>query len=37
LFLRKIHEDPALAFRIMQKMSRRILDLDKELGNLRSE
>jgi len=36
LFLRKIHEDPALAFRIMQKMSRRIRDLDKELGNLRS-
>lgn len=37
LFLRKIHEDPALAFRIMQKMSRRIRALDKELGNLRSE
>jgi flavin-dependent dehydrogenase len=37
LFLRKIHEDPALAFRIMQKMSRRIRDLDKELGTLRSE
>jgi flavin-dependent dehydrogenase len=35
LFLRKIHEDPALAFRIMQKMSRRIRELDKELGNLR--
>jgi flavin-dependent dehydrogenase len=37
LFLRKIHEDPALAFRIMQKMSLRIRELDKELGNLRSE
>jgi len=37
LFLRKIHEDPALAFRIMQKMSNRILELDKELANLRSE
>jgi flavin-dependent dehydrogenase len=37
LFLRKIHEDPALAFRIMQKMSRRIRELDKELGNLRQE
>jgi flavin-dependent dehydrogenase len=37
LFLRKIHEDPALAFRIMQRMSRRIRELDKELGNLRSE
>ena len=37
LFLRKIHEDPALAFRIMQKMSHRIRDLDKELAKLRSE
>jgi len=37
LFLRKIHEDPALAFRIMQKMSHRIRDLNKELGDLRSE
>jgi len=36
LFLRKIHEDPALAFRIMQRMSHRIRDLNKELGNLRS-
>jgi flavin-dependent dehydrogenase len=37
LFLRKIHEDPALAFRIMQKMSRRILELDKELTNLQTK
>jgi len=37
LFLRKIHEDPALAFRIMQKMSLRIRELDQELANLRSE
>ena len=37
MFLRKIHEDPALAFRIMQKMSRRILELDKELANPGSE
>jgi flavin-dependent dehydrogenase len=37
LFLRKIHEDPALAFHIMQKMSLRIRELDKELANLRSE
>ncbi|MBP2688545.1 MAG: hypothetical protein H6Q83_732 [Deltaproteobacteria bacterium] len=37
LFLRKIHEDPSLAFRIMQKMSLRIRELDKELGKLRSE
>ncbi|MBP2674247.1 MAG: hypothetical protein H6Q84_1087, partial [Deltaproteobacteria bacterium] len=32
----KIHEDPSLAFRIMQKMSLRIRELDKELGKLRS-
>jgi hypothetical protein len=31
LFLRKIHDDPSLAFRIMQRMSRRIRDLNKEL------
>jgi flavin-dependent dehydrogenase len=37
LFLRKIHEDPALAFRIMQKMSLRIRELDRELANPRSE
>ncbi len=37
LFLRKIHEDPALAFHIMQKMSLRIRELDQELANLRSE
>jgi flavin-dependent dehydrogenase len=37
LFLRKIHEDPALAFHIMQKMSLRIRELDKELANMRSE
>ena len=37
LFLRKIHEDPALAFRIMEKMSQRIRELDEELGSLRSE
>ena len=37
LFLRKIHEDPALAFHIMQKMSLRIRELDQELANLRPE
>jgi flavin-dependent dehydrogenase len=31
LLLRKIHEDPSLAFRIMQKMSRRVRELDQEL------
>ncbi len=33
MFLRKIHEDPSLAFRIMQKMSRRIRGLDQELAD----
>ena len=31
-FLRRIHEDPSLAYRIMQKMSRRIRELDDLLG-----
>ena len=34
IFLRKIHEDPSLAFRIMQKMSRRIRELNGELTRL---
>jgi flavin-dependent dehydrogenase len=37
MFLRKIHDDPSLAFRVMQKMSRRIRELDDELIRLRSE
>jgi CRP-like cAMP-binding protein len=36
MFLRKIHEDPSLAFRIMQKMSHRIRDLNNELMRLTS-
>jgi CRP-like cAMP-binding protein len=36
MFLRKIHDDPSLAFRIMQKMSKRIRELDKELMRRRS-
>ena len=32
VFLRKIHEDPSLAFRIMQRMSRRIRDLDEQVA-----
>lgn len=31
MFLRKIHEDPSLAFRIMRKMSNRIRELNNEL------
>ncbi len=30
-FLRRIHEDPSLAFRIIQKMSRRIRELNSKL------
>ena len=36
MFLRKIHDDPSLAFRVMQKMSRRIRELDDELIRVRS-
>jgi len=35
-FLRRVHEDPSLAYRIMEKMSRRIRDLDSEVARLRS-
>ncbi len=34
MFLRKIHEDPSLAFRIMQKLSRRVRELDAKLLHL---
>ena len=34
-FLRRIHEDPSLAFRMVQTMSRRIRDLDAEVVRLR--
>jgi hypothetical protein len=37
MFLRKIHDDPSLAFRIMQKMSRRIRELNDELMRLTPE
>ena len=37
MFLRKIHEDPSLAFRVMQKMSHRIRELNSELTRLSSE
>jgi CRP-like cAMP-binding protein len=33
-FLRRVHEDPSLAFRILQKMSYRIRELDTELVRL---
>jgi CRP-like cAMP-binding protein len=35
-FLRRIHEDPSLAFRLVQTMSKRIRDLNAEVARLRS-
>ena len=35
-FLRRVHEDPSLAFRILQKMSYRIRELDTELVRLKT-
>ena len=37
LFLRKMHEDPSIAFNILQKMSRRIRELGAELSKLKAE
>jgi CRP-like cAMP-binding protein len=34
-FLRRIHKDPSLAYRIVEAMSRRIRDLDAEVVRLR--
>lgn len=34
-FLRRIHEDPSLAYRMVQTMSRRIRELDAEVMRLR--
>jgi CRP-like cAMP-binding protein len=34
-FLRRVQEDPSLAFRLVQTMSRRIRELDEELARLR--
>jgi len=36
-FLRRISEDPSLAFRIIKKMSGRIRDLNNELTGLKSK
>lgn len=35
--LRRVTEDPSLAFRIVQKMSRRIRDLNAELGRVKGK
>ena len=35
-FLRRVHEDPSLAYRIMESMSRRIRQLAEELTHLKT-
>lgn len=35
-FLRRVHEDPSLAYRIMEAMSRRIRQLGEELAQLKT-
>ena len=37
MFLRKIHEDPSLAFRVMEKMSRRVRELNQQLTEAHKE
>jgi len=37
VFLKKIHEDPSLAFRTLERMSRRIRELDEKLSRTREE
>ena len=36
-FLKRVHEDPSLAFRILQKMAERIRELDAEIVRLTAE
>jgi len=36
-FLSRVSQDPSLAFRIVQRMSHRIRELDEELGRLKGE
>ena len=36
-FLSRVHQDPSLAFRILQKMSHRIRDLNNELSRVRTK
>jgi flavin-dependent dehydrogenase len=37
MFLRKIHDDPSLAFMIMQRMSKRLRELNAEITRMTSE
>lgn len=34
-FLRRVHEDPSLAYRVIQKMSQKIRELDEALTRLK--
>ena len=36
VFMKNVHEDPSLAFRILQRMSKRIRDMDAELARARA-
>ena len=36
-FMRRVHEDPSLAYRILQKMSNRIRELSTELAQLKAQ
>ncbi len=36
-FLRRVHEDPSFAFMILQKMSRRVKELNAEMVRLKIE
>lgn len=35
-FMQRVHEDPSLAFRILQRMSERVQELDEEVVRLRN-
>jgi CRP-like cAMP-binding protein len=36
-FLRRVHEDPSLAFNVVRTLARRVRDLTDELARVRSE
>jgi CRP-like cAMP-binding protein len=37
LFMTRVHEDPSFAFQLLKRMAERILQLDEEIGRLRSK
>jgi len=36
-FLRRVHSDPTLAYKLVQKLSHRIREMNEEVGNLRNK